>query len=112
MNNNIKTIIQKVTEIYLNNLNFNDGSIRVTEKPGSNNINIILGLIIPGFKPVLDRIIKKVKDEICGKYYQNEINLRGSKNVGKELENDKKIYYDELNRCNNSTLVEIEKESS
>ena len=110
MNKIIKNIIQKVTEIYLNNLLFNDGKIRVTEKPGANNIDVILGLNLPGLKTTLDKIIKKVNDEICPKYYQNEVNYRGNKKKEKELENDKKLYDDELDKCNNSTLVEIEKE--
>ena len=110
MDNTIKDILQNIAKIYLKNLNYNDGLIRVTEMPKANNINIILGLNLPGLKPILDRIIKTVRDEICNKYYQNEINLRESQNIGKELENDKIIYYEELARYNNSTLIEIEKE--
>ena len=89
---------------------FNDGNIRVTETQEANNLDIILGLNLPGFKLVLDRILKNAKDEICDRYYQNKINLRESQNEGEELEEDKRHYYDELNKCNNTTLIEIEKE--
>ena len=110
VNKKIKNMVEKAEEIYFENLSFEDGSMRITEKPNANNIEIILGLNLPGSKPVLDRIIQKVKDEICNKYYQNEIDLRGCFSEEDQLEKDLQIYYDELDRCNNSTLIEIGKE--
>ena len=106
----IKSMVEKAEEIYFENLTFEDESMRITEKPKANNIEIILGLNLPGSKPFIDRIIKKVKDEICNKYYQNEIFLRECFSEGDQLEKDLQIYRDELNRCNNSTLIEIGKE--
>ena len=110
----IRKIIKNNLENYFENLIFNDGSVRINEAIGSNKLNIILGLIIPGVKKILDKIIKKVKDEITNKYYENEINLRCYLNSDEDKENElneeKQIYFDELNRCNNSTLIDIEKQ--
>ena len=110
MNQKVKNIIQKVSESYINNMVYNDGLLRITERLGANNIDIILGLNLPGMKTILDRIMKKVRDEICDKYYKNEMNLRESVNKGKELTNNINSYYEELKRLNNSTSIEIEKE--
>ena len=109
-NKKVKGMIEKAQDTYFENLTFEDGAMRITEKPNANNIEIILGLNLPGIKPVLDRIIKSVKDEICNKYYQNETNLRGCFSEEEQLQKDLQIYFDELNRCNNSTLIELGKE--
>ena len=82
--------------------------MRVTEKPGANNIEIVLGLKLPGLKTTIDKIVKKVREEIVPKYYKNEDDLRRNQNKGKELENDIEKYKDELKRLNDITNIEIE----
>ena len=112
----IRNIAKRNKQDYFNNLILKDINIRLTERIGSNNLNIILGLNLPGVKPFLDKIIQKVRDEVINKYYQNEINLRGyqKKNIEddekNELQNEIQNYNFALNRCNNSTLTEIEKQ--
>ena len=103
----VNKIIENISDIYINNLNINDGLIKIKEKPESNNLNIIIGLNLPGLKPVLDVIIKNAKNNVCKGYYANENILRKSQNEGDELDKDKKKYYDELDKYNNLTLTDI-----
>ena len=103
----VNNIIENIKDIYINNLNINDGLIRIKEKQESNNLNIIIGLNLPGLKPVLDVIIKNAKNNVCKGYYANENILRKSQNEGDELDKDKKKYYDELDKYNNLTLTDI-----
>ena len=109
-NEKMKNIVDKTAEIYLEKMVYNDGALRVNERLGANRVNTILGLILPGSKPILEKLVNMIKGEITDKYYQNEMNFKESKNSGKELMNDLKEYNDELNRLNNSTVVEIQKD--
>ena len=107
----IKKIITINSENYFQNVIFNDGLTYVNEEMEANNINLILGLNLPGFKRPLDNLINKVKDEIAKKYYQNEVNLRECiKEENEDIKTEKQNYFDKLNRFNNSTLIDIEKE--
>ena len=106
----IINIVQRISDLYINQLKLSEGTIRITERLGANNINILLGLNLPGIKPTLDRLVKKVRDEVVNKYYQNEINLRENQNSEDQLKKDIEAYYNELSRYNSSTLIEIEKD--
>ena len=107
----IKNIINRNTEEYFKNLANNKTIIRLNERIGANNINSIIGLNLPGSKTALFKIIHKIKEEISNNYYQNEMNLRGyQKGSDEELNKEKQNYYDELNKYNNDTLNEIEKQ--
>ena len=103
-----RNIIEITKEIYLENLLFNDGITKVTEKQGSNNLKIILGFRLPGLKTTIDKIIKKIRDTIVPKYYKNEDDLRRNKNEGEQLEKDKNDYKEELRRLNYMANLEIE----
>ena len=93
----------------MNELNLDNIQIQITEKYEANQINVMLGLFLPGLKRNLERIIQNSKNEISNKYYQNEFNLRENKNK-EELNKNIEMYNDELKRCNYSTLIEIEKD--
>jgi hypothetical protein len=83
-----RDIFEITKEVYLEQLMFNDGKTRITERPGANNLEIILGLKLPGLKTTIDRIIKKVREEVVPKYFKNEDDLRRNVNQGDQLEND------------------------
>lgn len=110
INEIIKNIIQNTSDLYISQLKMGDGTIRITERLGANNLNILLGLNLPGIKPTLDKLVKKVRDEVVNKYYQNEINIRENQSSEEQLEKDIENYYNELSRYNSSTLIEIEKD--
>ena len=73
LENNTRITTEK---LYFENLNLNDDRIRLVEKPRSNKIDIILGLKLPGIKPILEKIIIYTRENIINKYWLNENNLR------------------------------------
>ena len=122
-NNEIsKKIIEKTRDIYLNELDFTDNEDEkkeeiekekekkngIIEKPGMNEINIILGLKLPGITSIISILIKKFKNEISRIYKKNENFLRESYSE-QEVESKKKIYIKKLKMCNNSMFVELDK---
>ena len=70
-NEKMKNIVDKTAEIYLEKMVYNDGALRVNERLGANRVNTILGLILPGSKPILEKLVNMIKGEITDKYYQN-----------------------------------------
>ena len=50
--------------IYLDNLTLNDDKIKIVEKPRANKIDIMLGLKLPGLKPIFNRLVKYIRDNI------------------------------------------------
>ena len=102
-----KDIAEMTKEIYLKNLMFNEQT-RITEKLGANKLKITLGLKLPGLKTTIDKIIKKVKEEVIHKYDKNEDDFRRTENIGEKLENDINTYKNELKRLNDITNLEIE----
>ena len=103
-----RDIFEITKEVYLERLMFNDGKTRITERPGANNLEIILGLKLPGLKTTIDRIIKKVREEVVPKYFKNEDDLRRNVNKDEQLVKDINYYKEELKRLNNITNLEIE----
>ena len=103
-----RDISELTKEVYLENLSFNDGKTKITEKPAANKLDIYLGLKLPGLKTTIDKIVKKVKDDVLPKYFKNEDDLRRTKNKDKQLEIDIINYKDELKRLNDITNLEIE----
>ena len=95
-------------QIYLENVIFNNGNIQITEGPGANNLEIILGLKLPGLKTTIDTIIQKVKEGVKLKYFKNEEDLRRNINKGEQLEKDINNYKQELKRLDDFTNLEIE----
>ena len=103
-----KTLVEKIAKLYLEKLDFNDGITRITEKPNTNKVDIMLGFKLPGIKPIFDKILKVVRDHISNLYRKNENNLRSYLEGNLQDEIDK--YFKLLNTYNNSTLNIISKE--
>ena len=100
-------VIGNIIELYLNILEFNDGKLKIIEGLQKNKVEIILGYKYPGIRPIIQRIIKKIKEDISGKYRENENNLR------KILENEEeetKIYLKKLYIYDSYTINIINKE--
>ena len=121
-NNNVKNIIEKMREIYLRELsvtnddeedeeknkNEKDKKNEIIEKPGMNEINIILGLKLPGIKPIISSFIKKFKNEIARSYKRNE-NILRDYIPQKMIETKKLAYKDKLKIYNDAMFVELDK---
>ena len=123
-------LIEKTREIYLSELNIinNDDEEEreenvkekeekkenekkkneIIEKPGMNEINIILGMKLPGIKPIISSLIKKFKNEIARIYKKNENSLRDFL-PEKIIESQKKVYKKKLKMCNDSMFVQLNK---
>ena len=104
-----KTIVEKIAKLYLDKIIFNDGKVRVTEKPAMNKIEINLGLKIPGIKPIFNNILKLVRENIIKNYIKNEKALRDILEED-EIDSQKNKYFSTLKRCNNSFINIINKE--
>ena len=123
-NENEKIIIKKARDFYLSNLkiinnekeNENENKIfEIVEKPEMNEINIILGLKLPGIKPIISSIIQKFKNKIDRITKNNENSLRY--NLSEEALEDtykKNIrdfeYLIEIELENNKFISEISKD--
>lgn len=95
-------------EVYLENILFNDKKLIIKENLGENELEIILGFILPELKVVTDIIVRKVKDEIAAIILTNENNLRKNKNKGVQLELDIFNYKEDIKRLKKITNLEIE----
>ena len=104
-----KTIIEKNAKIYLDNLEYNDGLTKVNEKIGMNKVEIMFGIKFPGIKPLLDRIIKNINENITVRYRNNENNLRTILDEEVEAE-EKHNYFTTLYSYENSANNIIKKE--
>ena len=72
----------------------------IERQQGVNNINILLGLSLPGFKKNIEDIISKINESVIINYNINETSLINIKNLSNR-------YYDELERLDNLTRNEI-----
>ena len=104
--NEDKTFIEKMAKKYLDKLEF-DGNMKVAEKLGGNKVDIMLGLKLPGLKPIIDNILKSV-NEISKRYRRNENNIRGG--YFEEEKEEMQKYLRILNTFDNSTINIINKE--
>ena len=109
VNNEDKTTVEKIAKYYLDQVIFNDGKIKVTEKFLSNKLDITFGLNIPGIKPVFDKILSSVRENIL-KLYRNNENLLRNYLEDDEIQETIKKYYDDLVMHNNSLVNIINKE--
>ena len=106
-----KNIIFKLIEIiilyYFRDFSFDKNDTKFIEKQqGANNINITLGLFLPGYKKTIEDIINNIKKNIIYNYYINEreqFNLEGSNNKKPE----EVVYLEKLRRFNIMTKNEI-----
>ena len=108
--NERKSLIERMMKFYFENLKFNDGKTKITEKLRTNKVDIMLGFKLPGIKSILDNIIKMVR-EIIGEYRKNEDSLRGNyEDDEKEQQEIINNYFNKLDSYDNSTINMIEKE--
>jgi len=87
----------------LDNLTINVDKIRIVEKPRANKIDIMLGLKLPGLKPIFSRLVKYIRDNIIKKYWNNENSLRNYFEVG-EINNEIDKYINEIDRSINYSI--------
>jgi hypothetical protein len=91
-NDNIKLVfIERIKQLYLDSLTLNDDKIRIVEQPRANKIDIMLGLKLPGLKPIFNRLVKYIRDNIIKKFWNNENSLRNYFEPG-EINNEIDIY--------------------
>ena len=100
-------ILEKIYESYLESFEFNDGLTKIVESENTNKINIVLGFKYPGIQPIINYVVKEIKDNIGEKYRNNENNLRGILDDEKG-ETDK--YFRRLNILDSSTVNIINQE--
>ena len=104
--------------LYLDELDFtekdndkNNEKYKIVEEQGANNLNIILGLKLPGIKPIIDFIIEKVKNEILNNYKNNEKILRICYE-NEEIDQKKRYYNQKLKSLNSNIVIELNKKNS
>ena len=104
-----KSIINEFENIYLKNLIYNENNKKfILEQLGANELNIILGLNLPGIKSTIDSISQKFKTETLLFYRQNENILRQFNNWNEEvLQRNTRTFFENLNKYNESTLNEL-----
>jgi len=120
-NDSIKTIIEKTKLVYINNLKFNDGLLKVKEKTKQNKMEIFLGLKLPGLKVYIETFLQKLNKDNLRNYKRSEKNLREKESKEKKdnkenisnnedksnKENKEEIYKSKIKKYNESTLNEI-----
>jgi len=79
----------------------------ILEQNGMNELNIILGLNLPGIKPILDSVCQRFKAQTLLLYRQNENILRVYENWDEETINKRRTFFDNLYQYNNSTYYEL-----
>ena len=102
-------LIEKIKILYLDNLALNDDKIRIVEKPRANKIDIMLGLKLPGLKPIFNRLIKYIRDNIIKKYWNNENSLRNYFEES-EIKNEIDKYMTEIKRFIDYSINSINNE--
>ena len=93
----------------MDNLTLNDDKIRIFEKPRANKIDIMLRLKIPGLKPIFNKLVNYIRDNIIKKYWNNENSLRNYFEEG-EINNEIDKYMNEINRFINYSINYINNE--
>ena len=112
----------KVRDIYLEKFTFekqdtnqkerekeNQKIISIVEKFGTNKIDIILGLKLPGMFPIILSIVKKCRNDIIKKYLINESNLRKSIVDEDAVKNEIAEYEKKLKNFNNKLFKELDR---
>ena len=102
-------IFGKITKSYLESLVFNDGKTKITEVQKMNKVNIMLGLHIPGIKPIFDIILNYVRNDIIKNYRANENKLRINLEE-EQIEKEKENYFNQLKELNDELKNLILKE--
>ena len=101
---NIKyNLLSKVIINYFDEFSFERNDLIFIENQQlANNINILLGLNLPGFRKIIEDILLNIRETIVNNYSINEFN-----NIIFTKENDGIKYKSELERFNNLTKNEI-----
>ena len=103
-------IINKYENTYLKNLIYKKNNKKfILEQHGLNELNIILGLNLPGIKSTIDSICKRFKTETLLLYRQNENILRQfDDNWNNEvLQRNRRAFFQNLKKYNESTYFEL-----
>jgi len=111
-NETIKEIIRKAKAIYLEKLIYTEINeeklTKFEEEEGKKNVDIILGLKLPGLYPVINNFIIKFRNERQINYNKNEYLLRDNDYENNGIE-EKKKYLTELKKMDESTFIIISK---
>ena len=112
----------KVRDIYLEKFTFekqdtnqkerekeNQKIISIVEKFGTNKIDIILGLKLPGMFPIISSIVIKCRNDIIKNYLINESNLRKSIVDEGAVKNEIAEYEKKLKNFNNKLFKELDR---
>jgi len=105
-----KIILNEFENIYLKNLIYNENNKKfILEQLGVNELNIILGLNLPGIKSTVDSMSQKFKTETLLSYRQNENLLRqfDDDRNDEALLRNRKVFSENLNKYNESTYNEL-----
>ena len=115
-NDNVKVILEKAKKIYLEKLILIESESSdenknkfIVEQPGANQLHIILGLELPGLKPIISSIIQKYRINVKKDYRKNESDIRF---IDSDDEEAKKEYYEKLKSYNKSTYNELDKDET
>ena len=106
-NENVINVLKRTKEVYLSEMNITEEKFNVVEKPGENNLDIILGLKLPGMIYIIDLIVKKFRNEILRFYKNNEKSLRGILSDKKQEKVER--YYQYLNVYNEIIFLELDR---
>ena len=74
----------------------------------SNDVEILMGINIPGSKPALENIIQYINN-IKEEFYNNEDIIRNNNNEGEELEKDLKDFENTEQNLINQVVNEFKK---
>ena len=74
----------------------------------SNDVEIIMGMNIPGIKPIFENVIQYVND-LKEEFFDNEDYIRNNRNEGEELEKDLTEYSTKQERLINNVVNKLKK---
>ena len=106
MNENNDEFLKTCFDEYFDKLDLGD------EKPSlemnSNDVEIIMGMNIPGIKPIFENVIQYVND-LKEEFFDNEDYIRNNRNEGEELEKDLTEYSTKQERLINNVVNKLKK---
>ena len=112
-NENVQKTLEKAKNIYLEKLiifenNEERNKKYIIEEQEKNKLDIILGLKLPGFKAIINSIIKRFRNEFMNQYRKYENTLRDDLDEY-EIESKKQEYFSHIKIYNHIITIEIEK---
>ena len=95
-------VIKIITNNFFEFFSSKSDEVKIKENPGINDVNILLGLELPGFKNSIENILNNIREKIIKDFKENELNFIN--NEGKNMEeNYEKKYLKEIIRYSNLT---------